>query len=941
MMRVNDFTKIRLTRFCQVSLLLMSALLLLTHIGCGPGSQEPPQPADGRIVEGGKDWNDNREVVSPIILREPLYECTNVVWVSGFIQGADVTIFEGANPIGTAFGHFPSGEQFKVTINFVRGQVITAKQTFAGVTGGPSNAVTVRGVRDDYPSGVPTPNIYPPPLFKCGLATSATDFVPGAELSVQSEPSTGGGGFGPGVVIGGGAAAAPWPGWWTGVAPPFELDARVTVSYRICDLTSPRSPALIVQNQPATIPKPVVQDNVYEGGRIVAVENGLNGSRLRVSSGATQIGDSATPGGAPQLMWIDPAATSGASLTATQSLCDTSLPSDPVTVRPCSDLPAAVGKQPQPGDDQIELITYVHGARIIVLAGGVEIGDGGAPVIKLTRPLNNGEELMIIQILGECRSRFVHIIRVRCPLGDDPKACAADWPMFRHNTARTAEQQKPSALSNPDLVRVLKIKPSPWPFTPAGGGAFRASPIVYNGVVYIGNSNGRFYAVDAVSGSQLWQYPLTGQPALTSQFTSNPSSFGIASSATIARISKTDRGEVDAVIFGAPDQSIGARLGSGRLFALNAHTGEEIWKSPEIAVLDGLTRADTSQRHEQIGYSSPLVLNNRVYVGIADHGDNPIQNGRVVAVDLNTGAIDGTFNYRSTNTRGGGVWSSTAGGPDGELYVTTGNAKCWNSDCQSEPSVNNSLSLLRLNPSSGAVIWKIQPVPFALDADPDWASGATFVPATCGKLVASTMKDGWSYAVAADGGALSLQYPATGFPFTPGDGTFHGDSRYLVPGAAWGDVFITMMGGQNVSTVTRIEDSALYEGFSRLHGLNLCAGRNNPVRWLLDVPGVVGGGVYQLGPPTVSRGIVFVGTNQGRLIAFADPAVRPATSYLCTWLGVTTATCEPNGFRLVPQPSILANIDLGGGGIFRTEPVLSHGRVYVATEGGRLFMLEP
>lgn len=936
MMRADNFRGVRLTRLCRIILILIS-VLLLAHVACRPKRpKKPQQPNDGRVVEGGSDWKDNREVVSPIILREPLYECTNVVWVRGFIQGADVTIFEGANPIGTATGRFPSGEQFKVSITFARGQVITAKQTFQGVTGGPSNAVTVRGVRDDYPSGVPTPNIIPPPLFKCGLATSGNNFIPGAEITVQSEASTGGGGFGPAVAIGGGAAAAPWPDWWTGVGPPFEQAARVTLQYKVCDLTSPRSAPQIVQAQPA-IPAVAVQDNVYEGGRIVVVEGGLNGARLRVFSGTTNIGDSPTPGGAPQQMWIDPAASSGTTLKANQSLCDTGPDSPGVPVRPCSDLPAAIAKQPQPGDDRIELITYVPGARIIVLAGGVEIGDGGAPVLMLTRPLNDGEELTIIQMLGECRSRWVHVITVRCPFGTDPKACSADWPMFRHNTARNGQQPKASALANPDLVRLLKTK-SPWPFRPSGSVGFRASPVVYKGIVYIGNQNGRFYAVDGTTGAQIWQYPLAPQPPLTSTFVSNQSSVGIASSATIARISKAQGGkDVDVVIFGAPDRSIGAGLGSGRLFALNAQTGVEVWKSPEVAVLEGPAAA---QRHEQIGYSSPLVLNDRVYVGIGDHGDNPIQNGKVVAVRLGDGTIDGGFSYQSTNTRGGGVWSSVAGGPNGELYITTGNAKCWNGGCQSEPSVNNSLSLLRLDPATGAVIWKLQPVPFDLDGDPDWASGAAFAPTGCGPRVVSTMKDGWAYAVRPGDGTpgaapVEWQFPQNTIPFTAGDHTVHGDTRYLRPSAAWESVFITMSGGERVT-------ADVTEGYTRLHGLNICAGRTDRVRWILDVPNTlpVGDDRYRLGAPTVTKGIVFVTTSEGHLIIFADPSAYYPAGFRCSNWHVSNADCVANGFRLVAQPTILANITLDSSQTL-TEPALAGNRVYVATGNGNLFMLEP
>ncbi len=181
--------------------------------------------------------------------------------------------------------------------------------------------------------------------------------------------------------------------------------------------------------------------------------------------------------------------------------------------------------------------------------------------------------------------------------------CSADWPAFRHNILRTGAQLNSGPLTDP--AKVSQPWTTGWTFPASAGvtlnpmpGAFRAGPVVYKGVVYIGNSNGYFYAIDASNGHFKWQYPLSTQPALTQTWLSNPSSEGIASSAFITNI-----GGKDAVVFGAPDRSIGTGQGSGRLFALDISNGTEIWKSPEIAALrtDGVT-------HEQIGYSSPGCL---------------------------------------------------------------------------------------------------------------------------------------------------------------------------------------------------------------------------------------------------------------------------------------------------------------------------------------------
>src|SRR6476660_4520710 len=290
-----------------------------------------------------------------------------------------------------------------------------------------------------------------------------------------------------------------------------------------------------------------------------------------------------------------------------------------------------------------------------------------------------------------------------------------EWHSFHYDARRPSSQPQKTALSDPAKVPGLAVR---WTCTapapgPTGNAGFRASPIVNDNVVYIGNGSGYFYALNGDTGALLWQYPAPSAPPLVTQFKCNPSSYGIASSATL-----TDINGKDAVIFAAPDQSIGNHLGDSRLFALDAKTGAEIWKSPVIARLTGLTFGSKTEFHENIGYSSTIVFKNHVYVGVADQCDNPIQKGHVVAVKLETGAIAPAFSYCSTgtctdSTRGGGVWAPVAA--EGEsVCITTGNTKSGN---PTEP--NNGLSMMKLNRSTGAITWKFQPVPWIMDRDPD------------------------------------------------------------------------------------------------------------------------------------------------------------------------------------------------------------------------------
>jgi len=515
-----------------------------------------------------------------------------------------------------------------------------------------------------------------------------------------------------------------------------------------------------------------------------------------------------------------------------------------------------------------------------------------------------------------------------------------EWHSFHYNSMRTSSQPNSTALSDPARVPSLAVR---WTWTapppgPGGNAGFRASPVVNDNIVYIGNGNGYFYALNGDTGALRWQYPPASSPALVTQFQCNPSSYGIASSATITDINGTD-----AVIFAAPDQSIGMHLGDSRLFALNAKTGAEIWKSPVIARLTGLTSGSKTEFHENIGYSSPVVFNHHVYVGIGDQCDNPIQKGRVVAVHLDTGAIDAAFSYCSTgtcgdSTRGGGVWSPVSGAGQ-SVYMTTGNTKA---GAPAEPSPNNGLSMIKLDQNSGAIIWKFQPVPWVLAGDPDWSAGASIMSASCGAVVISTMKDGWTHALD-DGPTVPgppsrrWTFPPATIPFTPGDGTTHGDTRYMRGGASWGDVYITMNGGLNLTV------SGVLGGYRRLHAFNVCAAEADRLRWLIDVPGTSPPNPsqrYYLGHPTVTNGIVYVGTDLGHLVVIADPSLVPAAGFRCSNPDVTNANCIASGYKFVPQPAVLKDIPLSGRMVYN-EPALANGRVYVATEGNNVYMLSP
>lgn len=339
--------------------------------------------------------------------------------------------------------------------------------------------------------------------------------------------------------------------------------------------------------------------------------------------------------------------------------------------------------------------------------------------------------------------------------------------------------------------------------------------------VFIGDINGVFWAINAADGGFRWRYPGTGSGLNGSCGLGGNGSwgqYGIQSSASFARISGRD-----AVIFGAPDPdpATDGGNGSGRLWALDAATGALIWKSDVIAHVNGCP----GSLHERITYSSPLVFSGRAFVGVHDAGDDPVQKGKIVAVDLDTGSLASGFPFTAVGAPGdptcggvcgGGVWNSPA--TDGRNVIfTTGNVcdgNYWNTpSCEPEPSPDYSLSMVSIDPMTGAYNWNFRAVPFKLDADPDWSAGVTSMHTSCGHAMASVQKDGWTYAVDPANGSCRWQFPPTAGAscvFSTADRHTHGDDNYKQPGAWWGDYLFIETGGEALTT------SGVGAGFGRL-----------------------------------------------------------------------------------------------------------------------------
>jgi outer membrane protein assembly factor BamB len=184
------------------------------------------------------------------------------------------------------------------------------------------------------------------------------------------------------------------------------------------------------------------------------------------------------------------------------------------------------------------------------------------------------------------------------------------WPSFAHDASRTAFQPSAGPLSRATLSR-LKAR---WTFH--DGAEISASPIVANGMVYVGDVTGMVSALDERSGVVRWQTHLPGPYIrMTPTFMNGELFVGTRPS--------------------------GQGVGSPEFAALDATSGNVIWSVPA----DGVFRAE------------PVVDGPNVYMGLAE-GDPPFcKHGGVTAYNALSGMILWQWYVSPVAGEGGSVWS--------------------------------------------------------------------------------------------------------------------------------------------------------------------------------------------------------------------------------------------------------------------------------------------
>jgi len=258
------------------------------------------------------------------------------------------------------------------------------------------------------------------------------------------------------------------------------------------------------------------------------------------------------------------------------------------------------------------------------------------------------------------------------PVPHLPLPAGDDWTQYRFDISGLGDnpEKRISADNVAQLTRQWAVKPNR---------AFGSTPAVVNGVVYATNGNGLF-AFDLRTGETLWDFDDIPQPngAITSSVAVDP--------------------HTHLAYYGTPD---------ARVYAVNTLTGKEVWND-QIG----------TPAHGAYIWSSPLLVNGKIYIGLASHSDNPCVRGGVFAFDAATGKVVWTHYMTRAGTLGGGVWSSLIAVPSKhEVIATTGNP------CPAGYSDAEEDSFVAMDWNTGATQWQYTAVPYD-DCDCDFGEGA-------------------------------------------------------------------------------------------------------------------------------------------------------------------------------------------------------------------------
>jgi quinohemoprotein ethanol dehydrogenase len=343
------------------------------------------------------------------------------------------------------------------------------------------------------------------------------------------------------------------------------------------------------------------------------------------------------------------------------------------------------------------------------------------------------------------------------------------------------EEQRYSRLSqiNRDNIRQLGLA---WFADYDTNLAQEGTPLYIDGVIYVSTAWAKVYAFDARTGKQLWEY----NPKTPGEWIRNVCC-GIVNRGIAAWRGKIYLGTLD-----------------GRLVALDAQTGQEVWSTLTI---------DRTKHYSITG--APRVAKGKVFIGVSG-GEYGVR-GYISAYDAESGQLAWRFYTVPGNPQdgfespamkmaaatwgpgdwwkiggGGGVWDAIVYDPVNDLlYFGTGNGSPQN-ETYRDPTTGDDLflaSIVAVKPDTGKYVWHYQTTP-GDTWDYDSVSPLTIVNLTWeGKqrrVILQPCKNGFFYVLDAKTGKLLAARPfvdvnwADGVDLKTGRPKEHPGARYTV-----------------------------------------------------------------------------------------------------------------------------------------------------------------
>ncbi len=385
--------------------------------------------------------------------------------------------------------------------------------------------------------------------------------------------------------------------------------------------------------------------------------------------------------------------------------------------------------------------------------------------------------------------------------------------MYRGDLARDGHPAG-ATLGAADARRLKAV----WQVEMSGG--VNGTPAIAGGVVVAASEGGVVAAYRAGSGARIWQVdrlgPISGSPTI------------------------------------AGDRVIVATL-SGHIYALDPRTGNKLWDAAAPGVKPAL-------------WSSPTVYGQVVLLGVgSQYGDEPLEAGRVIALDVATGTQVWAICVLEGCRPGDGIWSSPAIDGAGRGFIGVGNPDD---------------GVLAFDVASGRRLWMTS---FHADAGRDVDVGATPIVLMAGgresvavgsnagvfKLIdATTGAVIWSRDLvsgsAVHGLLASPGYDGTNF-YVPSAGTPVG---IFALGVADGKTEWTYDSGLPVYSAPAIGNGVLVFGIGDVFGdpnsggVVALSSRDGSVLWIADFHSAA------FSAPAMSGDMVVIGNSRGDVIAY-------------------------------------------------------------------------